>query len=491
MADDARAQFVDGLRVTSDHLQHLQDRLREAVLDLRRTIGLGRIGWGLHASLGTGTVSVEAGVAFASNGVRLNLDSSVNMPLPTGSGPFRVVLRAVQSDRQSLRIGNIPTFYTLVTTAGIEVDDTSAVGPDALVIARITTVNSALVLNQDPTLFVATGHHAHTGEFSQDGEGRWHYDGPAVQGPMGLRGPQGPQGPEGPQGPPGQPGRDGAPGATGERGPEGPRGPQGDLGPAGAPGLPGERGPVGPQGPRGETGPQGTAGLPGQDGAPGAAGERGPAGERGETGATGAAGQAGPQGIQGLPGERGPQGLQGLPGTQGAQGPQGLQGSQGVQGPQGPPGRGIDEKWGIITDIGWPHDGRMRAADAVGLLHGIKIAFSKPFHPTVRETSPQAVQVWFEPGAVSSTAQSTPRQIMAFHGKLSYDVQTLVWAMTDDDATVNRLLVAGGRVMIRVHCGVIGDADGRAFSAAQNVLARWATLPVPGGIFESWFFTTE
>jgi hypothetical protein len=458
MADDARAQFVDGLRVTSDHLQHLQDRLREAVLDLRRTIGLGRIGWGLRASLGTGTVSVEAGVAFASNGVRLNLDSSVNLPLPTGSGPFRVVLRAVQGDRQSLRVGNTPTFYTLVTTTGIETDDNSAVGPDALVIARITTVNNGPVLNQDATLFAAAGHHAHTGAFSQDGEGRWHYDGPAVQGPMGLTGPQGPQGPEGPQGPPGQPGRDGAPGVAGERGPEGPRGPQGDLGPAGAPGLPGERGPDGPQGPRGETG---------------------------------AAGQPGPQGVQGQPGERGPQGLQGLPGTQGAQGPQGLQGPQGIQGPQGPPGRGIDEKWGIITDIGWPHDGRMRAADAVGLLHGIKIAFSKPFHPLVRETSPQAMQVWFEPGAVSSTAQSTPRQIMAFHGKLSYDIQTLVWGMIDDDATVNRLLVVGGRVMIRVHCGVIGDEDGRAFSAAQNVLVRWATLPVPGGIFESWFFTTE
>ncbi|HVP42886.1 MAG TPA: hypothetical protein VMS96_05610 [Terriglobales bacterium] len=133
----------------------------------------------------------------------------------------------------------------------------------------------------------------------------------------------------------------------------------------------------------------------------------------------------------------------------------------------------------------------MPAAKAVGLLHGLKMAFSKPFHPLVRERSPQAVQVWFEPaGAASPTAQSVPKQIMALHGKLSYDVQNLAWELTDDDTTVSRLFQAGGRVVIRVHCGVLGDVDNRAFSAAQTVLAQWETLPVPGGIFESWFFTT-
>ena len=54
MAEDARTIFVDGLRVTADHLQHMQDRLREAVADLRRTVGLGRVAWGLRAELGEG-----------------------------------------------------------------------------------------------------------------------------------------------------------------------------------------------------------------------------------------------------------------------------------------------------------------------------------------------------------------------------------------------------------------------------------------------------
>ena len=44
MADDPRTEFRDGMRVTSDDMRHMQDRLREAVLDIRRTIGLGKIG---------------------------------------------------------------------------------------------------------------------------------------------------------------------------------------------------------------------------------------------------------------------------------------------------------------------------------------------------------------------------------------------------------------------------------------------------------------
>ena len=73
MAEDARTQFVDGLRVTSDHLQHLQDRLRDAVLDLRRALGLGKVAWGLRAVL-DGGVALAPGVAFSPSGVRLNID---------------------------------------------------------------------------------------------------------------------------------------------------------------------------------------------------------------------------------------------------------------------------------------------------------------------------------------------------------------------------------------------------------------------------------
>lgn len=456
MADDARTQFIDGLRVTADHLQHLQDRLREAVLDVRRTIGLGHIGWGLRATLSAGTVSIEAGVAFAPSGIRLNLDSAVNLPLPVGAGPFRVVLRAVQSDRLALRVGNTPTFYTLLTTPAVEAHDNSAVGPDAMIIATIATVNAALTLTQDPQVFAVAGYHAHTGQFAQDAGGRWHYDGPAVQGPPGPPGPQGPIGPQGLPGPAGLAGQPGAQGAPGAPGPEGPRGPQGVPGGTGAAGLPGERGPAGPQGPRGD---------------PGAPGQTGPPGQTGQTG---------------------PQGPTGPPGPPGQTGSQGLQGPQGVQGPQGPPGPGIDTRWGLITKISWQHENTVRASETIVLLRELRISFSKPFHPQVREVRPQTVQVWLEPGGIPVTGgQSTPTAIMTLHGRTSYEIQDLTWSITDTDNAVVNILQSGARVNIRIHCGLIGDNEGRAFSATQRVLAVWETLPVPGGIFESWFFTTR
>jgi len=66
------------LRVSAEHLQHLQDRLRESVLDVRNAIGLGRVAWGLRATLGGSNVDITAGVAFASGGVRLAVDNPLS-----------------------------------------------------------------------------------------------------------------------------------------------------------------------------------------------------------------------------------------------------------------------------------------------------------------------------------------------------------------------------------------------------------------------------
>src|SRR5678815_4283762 len=98
MADDGRTQFVDGLRVTAEHLQHLQDRLRDGINDIRRTIGLGKIAWGLRVFTGTDQVTITPGVAFAASSARLAIDADRTLPIPAGNGPFRIVLRSVNTD---------------------------------------------------------------------------------------------------------------------------------------------------------------------------------------------------------------------------------------------------------------------------------------------------------------------------------------------------------------------------------------------------------
>src|SRR5207249_12149567 len=109
MAGDARTTFIDGMRVTADHMDHLQARLQEAVRDLRRVVGVGRVAWGLRVTLQGNAVTVEPGVAFAPSGVRLNVDSPLQLALPAGVPPFRLTLKAVETDRAALRIGDQPT----------------------------------------------------------------------------------------------------------------------------------------------------------------------------------------------------------------------------------------------------------------------------------------------------------------------------------------------------------------------------------------------
>ena len=61
MIDAPRANFVDGLRVTALHLNHLQDSALAAAEDLREIVGLGRIGIGLRLVVEGGAVTLSRG----------------------------------------------------------------------------------------------------------------------------------------------------------------------------------------------------------------------------------------------------------------------------------------------------------------------------------------------------------------------------------------------------------------------------------------------
>ena len=91
MSDAPRANFVDGLRVTALHLNHLQDSALAATRDLREIVGLGRIGLGLRlltsGGAGGGTVVVTPGVALAPDGSPLRLDEETPVVFP-GDGEF-------------------------------------------------------------------------------------------------------------------------------------------------------------------------------------------------------------------------------------------------------------------------------------------------------------------------------------------------------------------------------------------------------------------
>ncbi len=242
MVEDARTEFVDGLRVTAEHLQHLQDRLREAVRDVRLSLGPGRIAWGLRAGVEAGRIALAPGVAFSPEGVRLALDAPASLEVPADPGPWHLVLRGINADEPALRVGEVATLITLLAQPALEPDDGAPPGAGTLAIGSVARAgDGTLAVAQPEALFLAVGHHAHSGTHFQDAEGRWHYDGAPL---AGTQGPQGDPGAAGPQGPQGDPGPQGPAGEPGPAGPQGEAGPPGPQGPAGAQGL---QGPAGPE----------------------------------------------------------------------------------------------------------------------------------------------------------------------------------------------------------------------------------------------------
>ncbi|MBI3347685.1 MAG: hypothetical protein HY020_10805, partial [Burkholderiales bacterium] len=160
MTSDPRTTFVDGLRVTPQHLNHLQDALRQAVLDLRGTLGFGRIAYGLRASVADGSVAVSPGLAFSSSGLRLALAEGATLPLP-GSGEYRIELQASEAGDPDTQLGEQPTiWYVQVQVRAVSSDAPPT--PDSLVVA-IANSADGLQVTQDAGLFLVPSHHAHSG----------------------------------------------------------------------------------------------------------------------------------------------------------------------------------------------------------------------------------------------------------------------------------------------------------------------------------------
>lgn len=375
MADNAGSRFFEGLRVTADHLRHVQDRLWEAVGDLRASVGLGRIAWGLRAEVTSTHITLTPGVAFSTGGVRLAIDTdlSLDLPDPGDGGPWVLALRAVNEDRESLRFGGQATLVTLRAEAVVEPapdgDD-----PDMLVIGRITTTEGGFAIEQDPMLFAAAGHHGHSGGFVQDDAGLWHYDGPEIDGLTGLS----------------------------DRinevaemarvpGPEGPRGPRGNRGTAGTNGV---------DGTNGTDGTDGTDGADGSDGADGADGGIGP---------------EGPPGPQGEPGERG---------------------QRGPRGNTGPAGEGLDPEWPAVGKLSWTHASRVTSQQAIGVLADLVIDVTSPFDGRFQDPDVHGnpLQVWFE-----ATRNRQIGSVVCFPGDTTIEGQSVLWKPINLDDFANTL----------------------------------------------------
>ena len=503
MSDAPRAQFMDGLRVTALHLNHLQTAALRAARDLREIVGFGQVGAGLRLIVDGGAVSLTPGLGFTPGGSSVRIEEDAPIALPARDGSFRISLRASSHDLEGARVGDQPTIIfddTLIVV--VDASSATTADPDLLVIGQVDVAGGAHTVTQDASLFMAPAGHGHSGQFFQDARGRWRWDGRALAGGggAGAPGPPGPPGPQGPQGQQGEPGQQGLqgeqgiPGAQGAVGVPGPAGAAGPPGEIGAPGPAGAAGPAGDPAPAGSVGPAGEIGPPGEIGAPGPAGPAGPAGEigpPGEVGAPGPAGAAGAPGAPGTAGEPGAQGAVGTPGPPGPVGPAGPQGEVGRQGdpgargdvgPAGPPGTGAGFDIAVLKELSWDPFGSQPARQAATeMLKGLAFVFDRPLQPDiVKRSSQQVVEVWLR-------LNEPATQVRALSGFAATEGERLVWRLDDKDASTVIEFVAklGGTVVIDLNCDVVLDEHGQPVSSCWTSLFA-SHLPRPGGIMRTW-----
>lgn len=138
--------------------------------------------------------------------------------------------------------------------------------------------------------------------------------------------------------------------------------------------------------------------------------------------------------------------------------------------------------------MSWAHGAVVSLDEAASLLKELHLKLSHALHAEVQSQQPAVVQVWFDPGP-GPNGQGGPLPLQVLNGTHKLAPQEIVWAHSvASTAILARILLGGGRILVRVHCGFLFAADKRPFSATVRALTAFQSPGAPGGVFESWFF---
>lgn len=496
MGIDAKSYFIDGLRVTPQHLNHMQDVLAQGIIDLRCALGAGRIAWGLRllVSEDAKVVTLTKGLAISDSGLRLSIDEDVELEINETPSEgeileYNVVLRGTNHDQPLTRIGDVQTIVFADTEIHV-LPASDSLQEDDFVIGTISSSGNVYEAAQDTTLFLSPSYHGHTGNHFQDADGVWRFDGveieslsiPGPPGPAGAKGAKGAKGDQGEAGPKGDPGERGEKGDPGIPGPKGDTGEKGDMGIPGPPGEKGDPGPAGAKGTRGAKGNKGDKGDPGPQGPEGKQGPPGPKGEKGDPGAAGARGSKGTKGDKGDPGP---------PGLKGDQGPEGKTGATGKQGPQGPQGpQGIPEKVIVVSKLSWDPFTPLDPESVIAILlsRGLVFTFSAPLDgDLIEKAGAYCMRVrlhgnsdvmYLLPGKVSlSTTRTLAR---------------LTWNCTLSGNVLNKYMDKERTTSLQIDllADYLRGADGTHVSGSSSAIMGLKGPYMPGGIFACWMKIT-
>ena len=174
--DEASTRFLDGMRVATEHMRHLQQASIERALQLREALGIGKVCHGLKVEPEDGgTVSVSPGLALDAFGRPIALDAPVTLALDVA----KALLVAAYELRSSGLVNGVPTLLA----NGAKVEARSAPPPyedGAVPFAEVTRDEAGVHVVQKGEWYLPPLHHGHSGEFFADADGRWRYDGAPI-----------------------------------------------------------------------------------------------------------------------------------------------------------------------------------------------------------------------------------------------------------------------------------------------------------------------
>jgi hypothetical protein len=139
----------------------------------------------------------------------------------------------------------------------------------------------------------------------------------------------------------------------------------------------------------------------------------------------------------------------------------------------------------VIRGITWKHDAVVSVSEAIALLDDLRVTLNRSMDAATQQSQPHVVNVWFE----SHDPDQPPPPMIAIIGVMKYSAQTAGWVTGHNADELTRTLSRRlGRVLIRFNCNYLFDLKGRAISSSTDVIRRTGSPPLPGGVFESWFW---
>ena len=173
---EGSTRFIDGMRVSREHLEHMHDVLLAAAVYLRQTVGTGKVAYGFRVeALFPDKVKVGPGLAFDRLARPLTLEGEQEIALSfTSSNTLYLVLNYAL--RSQTLVEGIHTVLSNALRIEARVDAPPYVD-DSVIFAQLQLNAGKLEVVQKGEWYLPTLDHGHSGMFFFDQGKRWRFDG--------------------------------------------------------------------------------------------------------------------------------------------------------------------------------------------------------------------------------------------------------------------------------------------------------------------------